>query len=101
MSLPIYNTALKELSMLQTQWSSQLNPLLIAPLASGHILTQIALVSGSNNIHHKLGRTLQGWFIVRQRAAASIYDTQDANLTPTVTLQLHASAPVKVDIFVF
>lgn len=71
------------------------------PLLAGKILTSVALALGANIIQHTLGRTLKGWFIVRQRASGTIYDTQDANVTPEVTLQLTASAAVTVDIYVF
>jgi hypothetical protein len=70
-------------------------------LTSGTILNSIALKSGSNTINHKLGKTLTGWFIVRQRASATIYDQQDSNKTPTQTLSLNSSADVTVDIYVF
>jgi len=70
-------------------------------LTSGTVLTSIALKSGSNTINHKLGKTLTGWFIVRQRASAIIYDQQDSNKTPSQTLVLNSSVDVTVDIYVF
>lgn len=86
---------------MQNAWATQLNPLLANPLAQGQLLKSVSLVSGSNSINHKLGRKLQGWIIVRLRASATVYDTQDANQSPAVTLQLTASAPVTVDLWVF
>lgn len=100
-ALPIYHTTSKEISMLQTNWAKQLNPVLDLPLNSGQVLQNISLLAGNNVINHLLGRKLQGWFFVRQRAAATVYDTQDNNQTPALTLTLNASAPVSVDIFVF
>lgn len=72
-------------------------------LLSGKILPQVKLAVGSNNIKHTLGRQLKGWFMVRQRASASIYDTQDSVPLEqqTVILQLVSSAVVTVDIYVF
>lgn len=72
-----------------------------SPLLSGKILEKVVLTTGSNTIQHTLGRPLKGWFIVRQRASATLYDTQDSNATPQVTLLLTASAGVTVDIYVF
>lgn len=72
-----------------------------SPLLAGKILEKVVLSASSNTIRHTLGRTLKGWFIVRQRASATIYDTQDSNTTPEVTLKLTASAGVTVDIYVF
>ena len=72
-----------------------------SPLLAGKILEKVALTSGSNTIRHTLGRVLKGWFIVRRRASATVYDTQDSNDTPQVTLLLTASANVTVDLYVF
>lgn len=72
-------------------------------LLNGKILTKLDLSASSNTIKHTLGRTLKGWFIVRQRAAATIYDTQDTLTAQeqTVILKLTSSAAVTVDIYVF
>lgn len=87
--------------MLQTTWSMQLNPLLAAPLSNGILLERVSLASGANVINHKLGRKLKGWFITRLRASATVYDTQDSNARPQLTLNLTSSAAVTVDIYVF
>lgn len=71
------------------------------PINSGTILTNVSLSSGDNTIPHKLSQKLQGWFIVRLRGAATIYDKQDSNKTPELNLVLNSSAAVVVDIFVF
>lgn len=101
MGLPSYQTSDLTLTLLQSNWATLLNPVLDNPIVQGDILEGIQLASGANTINHKLGRKLRGWFIVRQRALASIYDTQDTNPTPAVTLRLTSNASVKVDIFVF
>lgn len=102
MSLPILHTDDKDVLLLQTTWSTQLNPLLAQPISSGQILKSVVLASGANIINHKLSRKLQGWFLVRvHNNFAQIYDTQDSNLTPQLTLLLNASTGVTVDIFVF
>lgn len=97
--LPLYPSTDRVISMLQTQWSALLNPLLTAP--NSNTLTSIPLTTGVNSINHKLGRALRGWTIIRQRALASIYDSQDSNPTPDTTLLLVSSAPVTIDIEVF
>ena len=86
---------------MQTNWAQQLNPVIQNPSLKSLILPSIQLVTGSNTINHLLGRKLQGWRIVRQRALASIFDTQDSNTMPSLTLQLTSSAPVVCDIEVF
>lgn len=89
------------LELMQTQWAQELNPLISNPTTKTTVLKNINLVTGTNVINHKLGRALQGWYLVRIRAATTVYDTQDANQTPTLTLVLNASAPAIVDLVVF
>lgn len=88
-------------NQLQDNIANFIEPIASNVLLPGIILKSVALAASSNTIQHKLGRLLQGWFIVRQRASASIYDTQDTNPTPTTTLILTSSAVVTVDIYVF
>lgn len=87
--------------MVQTRWASILDPLTTNPVLNGIVLKQIELTTGLNTINHKLGRKLQGWLIVRKRASSDVYDVQDANTMPQLTLQLQASAPASVDIYVY
>lgn len=94
----------KNLTLADTQvkWASILNPLLSNPALASIVLESISLATGANVINHKLGRRLQGWKIVRMRNNFSqVYDTQDANPTPQLTLNLNASADVVVDLEVF
>lgn len=83
------------------RWASQLDPMLANPSNNASILKSVSLAAGSNTVNHLLGRPLQGWRIVRQRALASVYDTQDSNPTPALTLSLVSSAAVTVDLEVF
>lgn len=99
--LPYFQSKDQELNKLQTQWGSQLNPLLGSPIVNGILLQGVSLSTGTNVINHKLGRNLVGWIITRRRANATVYDTQDTNQTPQLTLQLTASGAVVVDLYVF
>lgn len=90
-----------DLKMMQTRWRGILNPLLQRPTNNISILKNVSLKIGSNTINTLLGAPLQGWFIVRQRGAASIYDTQDSNQSPDLTLNLTSSADVSVDVAIF
>ena len=101
MSLPIFQTTDKTLSFMQTNWATQINPVLALPINSGVLLQNISLTVGANAVNHKLGRKLQGWFIVRKRGSSDIYDTQDSNSTPALTLNLQVATAVSVDIYVF
>ena len=101
MALPKFQTDDQSLSLLQSAWASQLDPVLANPVAEGRLIVSVALVTGANVINHKLGRKLKGWMLVRQRAAGTAYDTQDSNSMPQLTLQLTSSANMTVDIYVF
>lgn len=89
------------LNMIQDNVSNILDPYSSKEILQGQILQNVRLVSGANNVPHKLDRKLIGWFIVRQRAAGTIYDTQDTNSQPNLFLQLVSSANVSVDLYVF
>jgi hypothetical protein len=89
------------LSMMQQKWRSILNPVIGNPLNNGSILKNVALKEGSNTINTLLGQPLQGWSIVRQRGPAEIYDDQDSNQSPNLTLVLVSNANVSVDLMVF
>lgn len=88
--------------MVQTRWAQQLNPLLTSPLLQGSLIRNVVLSSGDNQINHKLGRKLQGWILTRQRGVSvAIYDKQDENQMPQLTLALHSGGSIEVDIYVF
>jgi hypothetical protein len=88
-------------SQQDTKWSSILNPLLANPSLQSVILQNVSLQMGLNTINHGLGRKLLGWRVVRLRATATIFDVQDTNSTPALTLILNSSAPVVVNLEVF
>lgn len=85
----------------QSNISNALTLLSRNPVVGGILLTQVQLSAGDNTVSHKLGRQLQGWLIVRQRAQAQVYDKQDANTNPKATLTLNTSADVTLDLYVF
>lgn len=91
----------RTINQIQTQIESSLTPLVTRLQNDSLILNQIQLKVGTNVINHMLGRNLTGWSLVRQRSLASIYDNQDDNLSPNLTLILISSAVVTVDIQVF
>lgn len=99
--LPSFSTSDRILSMMQSAWATLIDPILANPANNTVLLPNIVLGIGSTVVNHKLGRKLIGWQIVRQRAAASIYDTQDANQMSNLTLNLVSDAAVVVDLLVF
>lgn len=95
------NTPDNVLNQIQNTLVRVLNPLLSNPANDSIILSNITLVTGSNTISHKLGRTLQGWKIIRKRAVADVYDAQDTNSLSNKTLILVSSANVTLDLEIF
>lgn len=99
--LPLFQSSLQDLMLLQNKWKSVLDSFVSNPSLQTIILPNVLLNSGSNVVNHLLGRNLQGWRIVRQRGAGTIYDNQDNNVQPGLTLILIASQAVTVNIEVF
>ena len=98
MNLPFFQTNNQDLSLMQSRWSGILNPLLANPSIQSIILPQVSLKAGINRVNHKLGRKLVGWRVIRLRSNAAIYDEQDDNQTPDLTLVLVANTPVIIDL---
>lgn len=90
-----------DLDMMQVTWATALDPIISNPATNPTILKNVPLVVGTNVINHKLGRKLQGWKIVRKRASADIYDEQDTNQMPQLTLVLVSDAIVTIDLECF
>jgi hypothetical protein len=89
-------------AQLLTKWASIINPVINSPTNNASVLKSVMLTTGHNSVNHLLGRNLQGWYPSRIRnVSATIYDTQDANQTPQLTLDLVASTTVTVDLVVF
>lgn len=86
------------LALMQTQWSSQLNPLLQIPMLQGVAISNLVLKTGANQINHLLQRKPQGWFVTDINASATIYRSQPFNSN---TLTLTSSAPVTVSLWVY
>ena len=95
------DTESEELNKIQDYVSAAIGDLANNRLINGIILKNIKLVSGLNEIEHKLNRQLIGWKIIRIRTNAQVWDEQDANKRSAKTLLLQASAPVTIDLYVF
>ena len=85
----------------RTKWKSILDVLLGNPSLNCSILQDVSLANGTTVINHRLGRKLQGWRVVRIDGAATIYDQQDSNPNPQLTLVLVSSAAVITSLEVF
>lgn len=86
---------------MENRWASLIEPVISRSQNNSLILKNITLIAGSNTINHLLGQKLSGWKTTRINAAVTIYDNQDANQTPHLTLVLIASAPAKIELEVF
>src|SRR5271165_3872674 len=103
-TLPKFNqivTQDHDLNQVQFQLVRTLNPVFNTPTLGGTLLTSQVLAVGTNTINHGLNRNLNGWQLVRQRANAQIWDSQDSNKSPASTLILNSTAAVTIDIYVF
>lgn len=89
------------LPQMQTQWKSQIDPVLANPLLQGQLLPNTSLTNGTTVVNHGLGRKLVGWFLVGVNAAVTVHDLQTANQTPQLTLVLVSNAACTVNLWVF
>lgn len=90
------------LSRMQDNVDAAIAQLSVTEVLQGRLVKSISLLSASTvKISHKLGRAPIGWFIVRQRANAVVWDLQDTNSNPNLTLNLNCSADCTIDIWVF
>lgn len=99
--LPQFQNDDRDFQLMQNKWASILNPVVSNPANNSVILKNVKLSTGTNNIPHMLGRALQGWTIIRKRAVANIFDSQDNQQLPQYMLTLVSDAPVTVDIEVY
>lgn len=83
------------------RWAALLNPVLSSQSATPTVLPNVVLKTGANSVNHLLGKKLTGWSLSRIRASAVIYDTQDTNQMPELTLNLVTSGNVTVDLLVW
>lgn len=96
------NNLLRVINNIQSNIEDSLAPLILKTQNDSAIITSQELVAGQNNvINHTLGRKLVGWKLVRVRGQATVWDTQDDNPASNLTLWLHTSANVTVDLEVF
>lgn len=98
MSLPSFNTKILELSLMQSNWASILNPFIANPFLNGLLLKDVALSNGATTINHTLARMMQGWVITDINGAASIFRSKPFN---ALTLTLTSNAAVTVSLYVF
>ena len=98
MSLPIFQDPNRNFMLMQTGWSTQLNPWLQNPMSQGVYLEGVSLANGTTQINHKLDRMMQGWMITDINGAATIYRSQPLN---SKTLTLTSNAAVTVNLYVF
>lgn len=102
--IPLVTTQDRDLNLFQTQLGKALQPILANPINLGRLIQGVALINGQTIVPTGLNRQLQGWFTVRVRAQATIWDSQDSNTTVPQslnTLILNSTAAVTVDLWVF
>lgn len=93
---------LRVINSLQAAIEDSLAPMIAKIQNDSNIISNVSLKTGQINIvNHRLDRKLLGWEIVRLRSEADIWDSQDQNASPNLTLLLNCSADCVVDILVF
>lgn len=98
--LPLIQTAIRELQMLQSQWKAQIDPVISNSLIDGNQLKNISLVIGNNVINHKLARNYQGYIITGLRQNFSQI-VESPSQRPDLNIILTSSAACTIDLYVF
>ena len=98
MQLPQFQSSITPLQLMQSKWSSILNPIIAQPLNSPSMLKNISISTGSNVINHKLGRTPVGWLVIDVNAPITLYRSNELN---DLTLTLTSSGAATVTLLVF
>ena len=96
--LPVFQTTLQPLMLMQNRWASIINPTLASPLSTPSMLTNIPLATGVNIIYHKLGQLPVGWIITDVNASVSIYRSKPFTDT-TLTLTSNGAATISLIVF--
>lgn len=96
--LASFNTKIQELSLMQSQWAKELNPLLQLPTSQPSFVTGIKVTTGANVISHKLGRTPQGWILTDTDGAVTLHRSAPFN---NLTLTLTSSGSAVISLMVF
>lgn len=99
--VPLVQLNDQNLMRMQAGIVDRLNLLAGVPFLNGILLEAVVLSSGNTIVNHKLGRTIRGYFVTNQNAAASIYNSSPATLNFEQQIQLNSSAAVTVDLWVF
>ncbi len=98
--LPYQQTDSRQFNQFQQALGAALMPITQNPIAAATILSNITLNAGSNNVPIGLQQPLIGWFLVRLRGNATVWDSNDGN-TNNQILVLNSTATVVVDIAIF
>ena len=78
-----------DLQKVQQNVENAITTIIRKEIVDGVLIKNVCLTPGiSNEIKHGLGRSPLGWFIVRKRADARIWDVQDFNKNPSKTLSI-------------
>lgn len=84
----------------QSLWGAILNPIISNPLSGALVLQNVSLINGTTIVQHRLGRQMQGWWVISPNAAATIYQPVTApNNATTVTLVSSAAVTVNLAVY--
>lgn len=90
------------INSLQQNVQDAVNPMAIKVQNDSTLLTNISLKVANNptTINHTLGRVLLGYNVML-KGNAVVWDSQDSNKSPQLTLLLNTSADVTISLLVY
>ena len=90
-----------ELSKVQDAVATSLNSLTTVPFLDGVLLTGVAVATTDTLVSHTLGRNYIGYLVCQSNAAGSVFVSPTANPSPQLYINLQASAPATLTLWVF
>ncbi len=98
-NLPNYQGGGQPFQLMQSTWSSLIDPVLANPIVNGRQVENVTISSGSPAvINHLLSRMQQGWFVTDINAPAKIARIAPLN---SKTLTLSSDASVSISLWVY
>lgn len=95
-----------DINRLSADAKKSIDAMRACPLLDGALVKNVSLSTTTALVSHGLGRAPVGWLVVRARGAGvaatpGYVDFQDSNTMPEKTLNIAASTPIVVDLWIF
>lgn len=95
------NTNLPEVQQLQLNVEQFIGELFQNPILSYTFLENVILTAGTNVVEHKLSRKWRGYIVCARNANETVWDAKATQEQSELYVELAASGPVTVSLYIF